>query len=338
MIPDLSVVIPVFNRGELVRHTLASVRAASAGLALEIVAVDDGSATPLADDLARLGLAVDRLIRQENRGLLFARLAGLGAATGRRVLFLDSDDFVSENKLRAQVRALDATGADVAYTDHAPVVIGPDGPGAPGTISVHPDTDDPAEFFLRVQPPPHSPIFDTGYLRRRVADAIFPPSPLYNPVAEIWFYHVCAPFPARVVKCEGLALVGAHGEGRLTNHWERLAVASLAVMEAFARHCPVTPETAAARTKVAETAFLSWRRLPRDFSPHFAARHLDVWRRLSPRPAIRRLGGPAFQAASAILGAERAGRLFRRRNADYASCRTLDDTSLARMLAQLPPP
>ena len=75
--PDISIVIPVFNRGTLVRHTLASVRAASVGLAVETVLVDDGSTVPLADDLARLDLRVDRLVRQENRGLLYARLAGL---------------------------------------------------------------------------------------------------------------------------------------------------------------------------------------------------------------------------------------------------------------------
>lgn len=340
MPPDLSVVIPVFNRGELIRHTLASVRAAAAGLRVEIIAVDDGSARPLADDLARLGLHVDRLIRQDNRGLLFARLAGLAAAAGRHVLFLDSDDLVSADKLRGHVAALDA-GADVAYTDtarqtldDATGAVGPPRPDAPLR-----ETTNAAEFFLAVQPAPHAPAFRADYLRARVADAPFPPSALYNPVAEIWFYHVCAPFPARVVKSPGLALIGQHAGARLTNHWEKLAVASLAVQEAFARTCPTTAAAHAARTHFATKAFAAWRRLPRDFSPEFSQRLLRLFVASPDRPPLAMLGGSCFRAVAAVLGPVAAGRLFRRvQTGPYAGCRTLDDAALARLLATLPQP
>lgn len=339
MTPDLSVVIPVFNRGGLVRHTLASVRAAAAGLRVETVLVDDGSATPLADALARLALPVDRLIRQDNQGLLFARLAGLAAATGRHVLFLDSDDLVSADKLRAHVAALDA-GADVAYTDTARQTLddatGPVGPPQPDAPLRA--TTDAAEFFLTVQPAPHAPAFRADYLRSRVADAPFPPSPLYNPVAEIWFYHICAPFPARVVKCPGRALIGQHAGARLTNHWEKLAVASLAVQEAFARTCPATPAARAARAHFAAKAFGAWRRLPRGFSPEYARRLLALFTAAPERPPAAALGGRSFRLAAALLGPVAAGRLFRRRQAGpYAACRTLDDATFARLLASLPP-
>ncbi|MEO0054869.1 MAG: hypothetical protein RLZZ50_816 [Verrucomicrobiota bacterium] len=339
--PDLSVVIPVFDRGALVRHTLASVRAASAGLQVETVVVDDGSRVPLADDLARLGLAVDRLVRQENRGLLFARLAGLDAATGRNVLFLDSDDLVSADKLRTQVAALDV-GADVAYTDHAGQALDDEtGPaGQPDAHEPLPVASSAAEFFITIQPAPHSPAFRTDYLRARVAAAPFPPSPLYNAVAEIWFYHICAPFPARVVKCPGLALVGRHPWPRLTNHWEKLGVASLAVQEAFARTCPLdAPEGREARALAAAKAFLAWRRLPRNFSPELARRLLAIWKN-SPAPAeVGLLGGKSFLALARLLGPELAASLLHRFQAGpYSACRTLDDNALAALLARLPPP
>ncbi len=339
--PDLSVVIPVFNRGALVRHTLASVRDASAGLNVEIVAVDDGSRVPLAEDLARLGLRVERLVRQENRGLLFARLAGLEAASGRHVLFLDSDDLVSKDKLQAHVAALDA-GADVAYSDQTGRELDDDqGPvGAQDVFSPLPEARSAAEFFITIQPAPHSPAFRTDYLRARVAAAPFPPSPLYNAVAEIWFYHVCAPFPARVAKSAGLALVGRHPGPRLTNHWERLGVASLAVQEAFARTCPLdTAEGREARSLAAAKALAAWRRLPRGFSPEFSRRLFALWRR-SPAPAPRELlGGRAFLAAAALLGAPAAARLFHRIQAGpYSACRTVDDDTLSALLARLPSP
>lgn len=269
MTPDLSVIIPVFNRGTLIRHTLESVRRAAAGLAVEVVIVDDGSEPPAAESIAALGFQPEKIIRQPNQGLLFARLAGLAAATGRHVLFLDSDDLVSPEKFRLQAAALDAGPADVSYTDTARCALGSDGgPLAAEPDTAYADTSDAAEFFIAVQPAPHSPMFRTDWLRATVAAAFFPPSPRHNPVAEIWFYHIAAIRAARVVKVPGPhALIGRHPGERLTDHWERLGVASLAVMEDFARACPAGPDTAAARQLVAEKAFGSWRRLPRDFSP-----------------------------------------------------------------------
>lgn len=338
--PDLTVVIPVFNRGELIRYTLESVRRASRGLAVQTLVVDDGSTPPAAESIQALGFTEVETVRQENRGLLFARLAGLPAARGRHVLFLDSDDLVGPEKLRLQVAALDATGADVSYTDSARTVI----TGEYDRLEILPDaplenTRDGPTFFIRVQPAPHSPIFRAEFLRRVVAEACFPPSHLYNPVAEIWFYHNAAVFPATAVKVDGPhTIVGSHPGARLTNHWERLGIASLAVMEAFARNCPDSPTTAAARQLVAEKAFGAWRRLPRGFSREFDARLLGVWRKLDRRHDPAALGGGSFRTAARLLGPALAGRLFRRlQNGPYAGCRTMPDTDVARLLAQLPP-
>lgn len=338
--PDFSVIVPVYNRGELIRHTLASIHAASEGLHVETIVVDDGSTVPVVDELARLGVEVSRIIRQQNQGLLFARLAGLEAATGRHVLFLDSDDLISPDTLSAHVRALDAGPADVSYTDTAHQDI--DSLSGPlGTPVANPplvDTTDAAEFFINVQPAPHSPAFRTSYLRAKVAAALFPPSPLYNPVAEIWFYHICAPLPARVVKCSGLAIVGSHAGERLTGRWERLAVASLAVQEAFARACPLnTDEGRRARTLCATKCFNAWRALPRDFSPAFSRRLLRLWR-ASPTPAPT-AGGKGFQRVARVLGSLGAAKLYRRLFAKpYAPCRTMNDADFNRLLAMLPPP
>ena len=81
MTPDLSVIIPVYNRGDVIRYTLESVRRASAGLNVETIVVDDGSTPPTADTLTRLSFAPSVLVRQNNQGLLFARLAGFARAT-----------------------------------------------------------------------------------------------------------------------------------------------------------------------------------------------------------------------------------------------------------------
>ncbi|HZP59176.1 MAG TPA: glycosyltransferase family 2 protein [Opitutaceae bacterium] len=338
--PDLSVIIPVYNRGEIIRYTFESVRRASERLTVETIVVDDGSSPPAADMLARLGLHPSRLVRQDNQGLLFARLAGLAQASGYHVLFLDSDDLVGPEKFRRQIAAMNATGAEISYSDSARCVLEgdydrlavvPDGPAA--------DTADATEFCLEVQPAPHSPIFLTAWLKEAVAQAFFPPSPLYNCVAEIWFYHNAAPRAGQAVRVPGPhTIVGLHPGARLTNHWERLAVASLAVMEAFARACPDTPDAPRAQQLVAEAAFRSWRKLPRNFNGEFCERILGLWRKLGPGRR-QKLGENNFQIVARILGPATAGRLLRCWQAKpYASCRTLPDEEVERLLRAIPPP
>jgi hypothetical protein len=339
--PDISVVIPVRNRGELIRYTLESVRRASAGVAVEVIVVDDGSSFPAAESITQLGYHPDKMIRQDNQGLLFARLTGLTAASGRYVLFLDSDDLVSPEKLRAQVAAMDVTPAAVSYTDTARCTLA----GDYDALAVQRDepcleTTDAAEFHITVQPAPHSPVFRTDYLRSIVAGALFPPSPLYNPVAEIWFYHNAAPRPARIVKVPGPhTIIGLHPGARLTSYWERLGVASLAVQEAFARACPATPAAARARQLAAEKAFAAWRRLPRGFSPDFGRRLLGIWRRLNQKTDLRKLGGGGYQTLARLFGPVGAARLLKLvQSQSYARVRTVDDGAFRLLMGMLPPP
>ncbi len=338
-IPTISVVIPVYNRGELIRYTLESVRRAADGLSVEVVVVDDGSDPPAAESIARLGFCPEKILRQANQGLLFARLAGLGTATGRYVLFLDSDDLISRDKLRLQVTAMEAAQADVSYTDTARCTVEGDYESFAFTADEPcAETGVAAEFFVNVQPAPHSPMFRADYLRRIVAEACFPPSPLYNPVAEIWFYHNAALREARIVKVPGPhTIIGQHPGVRLTSHWENLAVASLAVQEAFARACPATPETAEVRQLVADKAFGAWRRLPSGFSPEFNRRQMAIWRRLRSGGELDRLGGRFFQLLARACGPVAAARILSLlQSRPYEKVRTMDDTRLRQLLAALP--
>jgi hypothetical protein len=335
MTPDLSVVIPVYNRGELIRYTLESVRRASVGLAVETIVVDDGSAVPAAESISRLGYAPTLIHRQENRGLLFARLAGSERASGRYLLFLDSDDLVGPDKFCAQIRAMDRSHADVSYSDQAEANL----VGDYDRLEVRPEpplraTDAPADFFLRIQPAPHGPIFRTSYLRGLVAGAFFPPSSRYNSVAEIWFYYNAAPRAAAIQYVPGPhTIIGRHPGARLTNHWENLGLASLRLSEAFFAACPRTPETRLARVAAGECAFNSWRRLPRDFSAGFDTRLLKLWRS-APRGPLQNLGERRFQRLARVLGPELTGRFLRFCfGHTYASCRTLTDAEYHELLA-----
>lgn len=85
-----SVVIPVYNRAEIIETALDSVFAQSFN-DYEVIVVDDGST----DDTGKVVKAYPkpvRLIRQNNAGPGKARNTGIEAAEGEYVAFLDSDD------------------------------------------------------------------------------------------------------------------------------------------------------------------------------------------------------------------------------------------------------
>jgi glycosyltransferase involved in cell wall biosynthesis len=116
--PKFSVVVPAYNAERTLAETIDSVFAQSAQ-DFELLIVDDGS-TDGTLELAR-SFEVDprvRVIHQQNTGLAGARNAGIRAAGGRFVAFLDSDDLWMPEFLRATGDALEADlGAAFAYTD-----------------------------------------------------------------------------------------------------------------------------------------------------------------------------------------------------------------------------
>ena len=114
--PRVSVIIPTHNRAHLVCETIDSVLAQT-DRDFEVIVVDDGSADDTPAVLAAYGDRI-RIIRQPNQGLSSARNAGIGAATGEFVAFLDSDDLWVPTKLEQQMARLDADpGLAWVYSD-----------------------------------------------------------------------------------------------------------------------------------------------------------------------------------------------------------------------------
>jgi glycosyltransferase involved in cell wall biosynthesis len=97
----VSVVIPTYNRSELVREAVASVLAQTEA-AHEVIVVDDGSTDDTASVLECFGSAI-RIILQPHRGVSAARNTGIRAAAGEWLAFLDSDDLWLPRKLRVQL-------------------------------------------------------------------------------------------------------------------------------------------------------------------------------------------------------------------------------------------
>ena len=98
--PEISVIIPTHNRCWILTEAIESVLSQKF-TRFELLVVDDGSTdatqTLLSGYRNRL-----RIIRQENRGVSAARNAGIAAAEGKWVAFLDSDDLWLPDKLSCQ--------------------------------------------------------------------------------------------------------------------------------------------------------------------------------------------------------------------------------------------
>jgi glycosyltransferase involved in cell wall biosynthesis len=104
--PVVSVVIPTYNRAHVIGDAVASVMAQTFRQ-FELVVVDDGSTDGTAEILASISDPRLRAIRQANAGAAAARNAGVRAARGTLISFLDSDDLWKPDKLEREVAFLD---------------------------------------------------------------------------------------------------------------------------------------------------------------------------------------------------------------------------------------
>jgi glycosyltransferase involved in cell wall biosynthesis len=104
--PLLSVVIPTWNRAQLVRDAIRSALGQREG-EVEVIVVDDASTDATAELLAREFEDRVRVLRLEHRrGPGGARNAGARLARGEFVAFLDSDDVWLPGKLDAELEVL----------------------------------------------------------------------------------------------------------------------------------------------------------------------------------------------------------------------------------------
>jgi teichuronic acid biosynthesis glycosyltransferase TuaG len=115
----VSVVMPVYNAETTMCRSIDSVLAQT-HRAWELILVDDGSSDGSAA-IIEANTARDRRVRalrQANAGVAAARNAGIDAATGAFIAFLDSDDWWEPGKLERQVAAMRESGALVSYATY----------------------------------------------------------------------------------------------------------------------------------------------------------------------------------------------------------------------------
>ncbi|GAA1682917.1 hypothetical protein GCM10009830_32610 [Glycomyces endophyticus] len=134
-VPDVSVVIPVYNTMPYLTACLDSMVAQTIGAGrVEVIAVDDGSTDGSGAELDRFAAEhpdLVRVVHQANSGGPAVPCnAGLELARGRYVFFIGSDDYFGPEALERMVGRADELGSDVLLGK----MVGVNGRKAPGVF------------------------------------------------------------------------------------------------------------------------------------------------------------------------------------------------------------
>ena len=116
---SISIVIPTFNRHGPLRRALASAisQAVPTGVTVAIVVVDnseDGNAAPVVREFGMSPIPI-HYVSEPRPGVANARNAGVTAATGAWIAFLDDDEEAAPTWIAAHWRTIKATGADAVF-------------------------------------------------------------------------------------------------------------------------------------------------------------------------------------------------------------------------------
>lgn len=117
----VSIVIPIYNVEKYLRRCLDSVIKQNTDLEYEIICINDGSKDACAEILSEYAKLYKNLkvIHKENTGLSDTRNIGVDLAQGEYIMFVDSDDFISENTIEEVYKYAKAHNSDVLIFDFA---------------------------------------------------------------------------------------------------------------------------------------------------------------------------------------------------------------------------
>jgi glycosyltransferase involved in cell wall biosynthesis len=151
--PDVSVIIPLYNAAPFIEDTLRSVQA-SLEVSLEIIVVDDGSQDGGPEKVKALQLPnLHLLYNTGNKGASAARNLGIQNATGDYILFLDGDDLIAPDKLSIQLHRIRSKDNAICFGDTRYFFHGEEDPYAQQpqpNEHFYFDSDQPIDFILNL--------------------------------------------------------------------------------------------------------------------------------------------------------------------------------------------
>lgn len=114
-----SIIIPVYNVEKYLEACLNSLNDFKNSSVFEIIIVNDGSTDSSPNIITEWVQGTDniKVINQTNAGLSAARNTGFKAATGKYIAFIDSDDYITAEKLKLLLHDALSSNADIAIGD-----------------------------------------------------------------------------------------------------------------------------------------------------------------------------------------------------------------------------
>ena len=113
----VSIIIPAYNVEDYITLCLNSIVNQSYKK-LEIIVINDGSTD---DTLKKIKSIKDKrivLINEENSGQSVARNKGLEKAKGKHIMFVDADDFISNDLVEKMVKIAKKEKSEIVYCDY----------------------------------------------------------------------------------------------------------------------------------------------------------------------------------------------------------------------------
>ncbi len=110
-----SVIVPAYNGEKYIEETLDCLLSQTEQ-DIEVIVVNDGSTDSTGDIITRYAEKDSRVVpvHQANAGVSAARNNGIECARGEYIIFIDSDDLLSNDAFERLYAALASTGADLA--------------------------------------------------------------------------------------------------------------------------------------------------------------------------------------------------------------------------------
>lgn len=112
---NLSIIIPVYNKGEYIQNTLKSINIDKYS-DTEIIFIDDNStdnSVNIIKEFKEKHANINLIINKNNLGAGASRNIGIENANGEYVFFLDADDIINSTTLRKLIKCADETHADI---------------------------------------------------------------------------------------------------------------------------------------------------------------------------------------------------------------------------------
>ena len=111
----VSVIVPVYNAADTLEETLRSLLCQDEEIT-EIICVDDGSTDESRTILKRYADFADNIrvvLNPKNQGTLMTRRNGVRVATGKYIMFVDSDDCLTDDTCAFLAKEMKNTGMDI---------------------------------------------------------------------------------------------------------------------------------------------------------------------------------------------------------------------------------